>query len=129
MTGRYLLDTNIVIALFTDEQRVKQRLETDGEIFIASTVIGELCFGARKSERVEENLARVAQFAAHNVVLDCDADSGFRYGEIKNALRLKGRPIPENDVWLAAVALQHDLTLVTRDAHFDVIDGLITEAW
>jgi tRNA(fMet)-specific endonuclease VapC len=51
------------------------------------------------------------------------------YGEVKNALRLKGHPIPENDIWIAAVAHQHDLTLVTRDTHFDEIDNLKIIAW
>ncbi|MBN1284239.1 MAG: PIN domain-containing protein [Anaerolineae bacterium] len=52
-----------------------------------------------------------------------------RLGEIKNELQAKGRPIPENDIWIAAIAKQHDLTLATRDAHFGAVDGLQTETW
>ncbi len=63
------------------------------------------------------------------VVLGCDSDTARRYGEVKNALRLKGRPIPENDIWIAAVALQHGLTLITRDGHFNEIEELTVEAW
>ncbi|MFM7324349.1 MAG: PIN domain-containing protein, partial [Nodosilinea sp.] len=50
-------------------------------------------------------------------------------GEVKNRLRFKGRPLPENDVWIAAVALQHDLILVTRDAHFQEVENLQTVGW
>jgi tRNA(fMet)-specific endonuclease VapC len=52
-----------------------------------------------------------------------------QYGEIKNALRAKGRPIPENDLWIAALSLQYGLTVVTRDDHFNAIDGLPIATW
>jgi len=48
---------------------------------------------------------------------------------VKNALLAKGRPIPENDVWIAALARQHDLVLVTRDEHFAEVDGLTLARW
>lgn len=129
MNGRYLLDTNIVIALFADETSVKDHLASAHEVFLASIVIGELCYGARKSGRPEANLSRIKEFAANNVVLGCDTDIAYRYGEVKEALRRKGRPLPENDIWIAAVALNHDLTLISRDGHFNGVDGLKVENW
>ncbi len=129
MSGRYLLDTNVIIALFADESSVKDRLANAEEVFVPSVVIGELCFGALKSDRAKENLSRVDEFAANNVVLGCDIDTARCYGAIKNALRLKGHPLPENDVWIAAIALQHDLTLVTRDMHFKEIQDLTALVW
>lgn len=129
MSGRNLLDTNIVIALFAQDSAVVEYLDEVEEVFIPSIVLGELYFGARKSRRVEENLARIDEFAVSNVVLACDTETARYYGEIKNALREKGRPIPENDVWIAAIALQYDLTLISRDAHFGEIDHLKVESW
>lgn len=129
MSGKCLLDTNIVIALFADESTVKENLAKTDEVFIPSIVIGELNYGARKSARSKENLARIDDFAESNVVLGCDTGTAHFYGEIKNALRVKGHPIPENDIWIAAIALQHGLTLVTRDAHFSEIENLKTAAW
>src|SRR5690349_2836081 len=117
-TGRYLLDTNVVIALFADDASVKARLAAAAEVFVAATVLGELYFGAKKSGRPAANVAKVDQFAAANSVLPCDAATARHYSDVKDGLRLKGRPIPENDIWIAAVALQHGLTLVSRDAHF-----------
>lgn len=129
MSGRNLLDTNIVIALFAQDSAVVEYLDKAAEVFIPSIVLGELYFGAHKSGRVKENLARIDEFAVSSAVLGCDTETARCYGEIKNALRKKGRPIPENDVWIAAIALQYDLTLITRDTHFGEVNNLKVESW
>lgn len=129
MSGRYLLDTSIVIALFAAEPDVQDQLARAEEVFIPSIVLGELYYGARKSTRVEENINRIDGFAARSAVLSCNTETARRYGELKDKLRRRGHPIPENDIWIAAIALQNDLTLVARDAHFLEIEGLRTEAW
>lgn len=129
MSGRYLLDTNIIIALFADEVAVKNSLAHANEVFIPSIAVGELFYGARKSGRPQGNLERINEFLDNCTVLGCDAQTASHYGEVKNKLRLKGRPLPENDIWIAAVALQYNLTLVTRDAHFQEIENLKTVVW
>lgn len=129
MTGKYLLDTNILIALFADEAEVKQQLARAAEVFLPSIALGELYYGARKSGRPTENLARIDDLAASGVVLVCDTETARHYGEIKHHLRLKGRPLPENDIWIAGLAQQHQLTLATRDDHFQEIEGLQTITW
>ena len=58
-----------------------------------------------------------------------DAETARQYGEIKESLRAKGRPIPENDIWIAAIAFQYQLSLVTRDQHFSEIKGLAIKTW
>jgi tRNA(fMet)-specific endonuclease VapC len=129
MSGEYLLDTNVVIGLLADESTVKDKIAGAEQVFIPSIVIGELCFGARKSSRVKENLALIDELAASIVVLGCDTEVARRYGEVKGALRVRGRPIPENDIWIAAIALQYGLTLATRDMHFNEVAGLRVAAW
>lgn len=129
MTGKVLLDTNILIALFAGESSVQQHLSTANEVFIPSIVLGELYYGAHKSARTEKNIARIDEFAANNTVLLCDTATARQYGIIKNQLRTKGKPIPENDIWIAAIAKQYQLTLVTRDNHFQHVDGLAIEQW
>ena len=129
MNGRYLLDTNIVIALFADETDVKRKLVEAPRVFVNSVVLGELFFGARKSARPDSNLARLEEFAAEVSILPCNIDTSRRYGQVKNLLRVKGRPLPENDIWVAASAIQHGLTLVTRDRHFTHVDDLDIESW
>jgi tRNA(fMet)-specific endonuclease VapC len=68
-TGRFLPDTNIVIALFAREVAIQQRSAEASEVFVPSIVLGELCHGARKSTRVTENLARIDEFVASGTVL------------------------------------------------------------
>ncbi len=129
MSGKYLLDTNIVIALFAVDSSVQKHISAAKEIFIPATVIGELFFGAFKSTHTEENISRIEKFALFNTVLSCGVRTGKEYGSIKSLLKIKGSPIPENDIWIAAVAIEHDLTLVTRDKHFTNIDGLRRKSW
>jgi len=127
----YLLDTNVVVAVFKQEEPVLAKLEDAvvEALFVPVITLGELRFGALKSVRVEENLRRIEGFAAESNVLDCDEEAAWLYGEIKDDLRRKGRPVPENDVWIAATALRHGLALVTRDSHFEHVDKLRVERW
>jgi len=129
MIDRYLLETDIVIALFANDVMTQDNLAQAEEVFVPSIVIGELCYGAQKSERTTENLMQVDEFTARSVVLGCDAETARHYGEIKNALRIKGCPLPENDIWIAAIAMQHELILVTRDVNLNEIDGLNIVRW
>ncbi len=129
MSGRFLLDTNVVIALFAGDPRVMNNLQAADDVFIPSIVMGELYYGARKSGRSTENLARIDEFAANNTIVSCDSETARQYGAVKERLHQIGRPIPENDVWIASLAVQHDLTLVSRDAHFNDVHDLQLEAW
>jgi tRNA(fMet)-specific endonuclease VapC len=104
MAGRFLPDTNVVIALLAGEAAVLQRFSEADEVFASGVVLGELYYGARNSARAAENVARVDAFAAVNWVLACDADTARQYGVLKADLCAKGRMIPENDLWIAATA-------------------------
>ena len=129
MNGRLLLDTTSVIALFAQDPGVQDRLARATEVFVPTVVLGELYYGARKSARVEANLARIDEFAASNAVLVCSLETAQQYGRIRHALQTQGRPLPENDIWIAAVARQHGLTVVSQDEHFNQIEGLLVEKW
>ncbi|WP_025775162.1 type II toxin-antitoxin system VapC family toxin [Neomoorella thermoacetica] len=129
MSGNYLLDTNIVIALFAGDPSITEKLTLEKKVFVPAVVLGELYFGALKSKRVENNISLIDSLAAERIILGCDKNTAKYYGRIKSNLKQKGKPIPENDIWIAAVAFQHNLTLVTRDTHFKEIDGLVLENW
>jgi len=75
------------------------------------------------------NLERLDSFVFHGEVLSCGVETAQHYGVIKSNLRKKGRPIPENDIWIAATVQQYGLTLVPRDIHFQVIEDLAIERW
>lgn len=123
-----LLDTNIVAALLNQEEKLLDRV-AEITAYIPSIVLGELHYGARKSARSADNIRRIETLLDGFDVLVCDEGTAVHYGEIKLELRLKGRPIPENDIWIAAIAQQHGLILVTRDRHFAEVDRLKTEVW
>jgi len=129
MSGKYLLDTSIIIALFANDRAVVEQIEDAEEVFVPSIVIGELYYGARKSGRVRENVARVDLFAEANVILICDTETSRWYGVVKDLLWQKGSAIPENDVWIAALALRNGLILVTRDSTFAQVTNLKTVIW
>jgi tRNA(fMet)-specific endonuclease VapC len=127
--GRYLLDTNILIALLAAEPSVTAALRAAPAVFIPSIALGELFYGAAKSGRPAQNTQAVEALSAVAAVVPCGAETVRRYGELKARLRSRGSPIPENDLWIAAVALEHDLTLVTRDTHFAALPEITTTAW
>jgi tRNA(fMet)-specific endonuclease VapC len=128
-SGRVLLDTNIVIALLDGDEAVLSNPDQAEEVFIPAIVVGELFFGAAKSGRPAENIDKVERFAAGRSILSCDFQVAREYGRLRLRLREKGRPIPENDVWLAATAKCHQLVLVTRDRHFGEVDELRVATW
>ena len=128
-SGKYLLDTNIVIAMFADAEELQERRQIADKVFLPSPVVGELCYGARKSSRPIENLTRVNRLIQDFRVIPCNLETARWYGIIKDNLRRRGRLIPDNDIWIAAIAMQRGLILVTRDAHFDEVESLQTEYW
>jgi tRNA(fMet)-specific endonuclease VapC len=129
MSGNYLLDTSVLIELFAKDKNVLARLESAESTFIPSIALGELHYGARKSSRTEKNLEQLGALASQAVILPCDAETSYWYGIVKDSLRRAGQPIPENDIWIAAMALQHGLTLATRDNHFQAVENLQREMW
>jgi len=128
-TGKYLVDTNIVIGYFNGDEPIVAFLMRAKTVFLSAIVVGELYFGAAKSGRPAANATMLDRFMADRAVLSRDREVGREYGQIKKALRVKGTPLPDNDIWIAASAIHHDLTLATRDRHFQQVEGLATEAW
>ncbi len=112
MAGNCLLDTNIFVAFNAGDTDVVKRVAIE-TVFLSAVVLGELYFGAFKAARRDENLERVDDLAARVPVIAIDAGTAPRDGEVKEGLKRRGRPIPENDIWIAAMALHHDLSLAT----------------
>ena len=119
-----LLDTDVVIAFFRGDAGAGKALRDAERILIPVTVVGELLAGARKGGRMEQETARIEALIAAGQVLDCDLETAHHYAAVRDELRRRGRPMPENDVWIVALARQHDLVLASRDRHFDEIQGL-----
>lgn len=127
MTGEVLLDTSVAIAILNGEQAVCDKAR-DERVHLSATVVGELRYGAACSSRPADNLARIDKLA-DLAVLSVDDGTARIYAALRFAQRKKGRPVGENDLWIAATAVQHQLRLATRDADFEAIDGLVLERW
>lgn len=129
----YLLDTNICIPLINDAPgplRDRFLACAPDEVFLCSVVKAELLYGARKSERVSENLLKLERFFAPFDSLPFSDDAAARYGIVRAQLEQAGRPVGGNDLLIASIALATDLTLVTRNMReFNRIPGLRVELW
>lgn len=129
MSGRYLLDTSVAVPILNGTLDLAPRRGPNVEIYLNAIVVGELCFGAEKSDRVDANLAAIARLLATCPTIPCGEATGRSYARLRQRLRQRGRPIPENDLWIAATAVEHGLLLATRDEHFAEIEGLVVETW
>jgi len=124
MNGRISLDTNIVIRLFKNEHKIIKTLSTMSPFCLPIPVIAELLFTAKNSSRREENLKIYNEFIDVCTVLNITRKTANHYSFIRLELKQKGRPIPENDLWIASICREQKVPLITRDAHFDNIDDL-----
>ena len=117
---RILLDTSAYSALYRGDTAVLAVLQRSELVGIPVVVLGELHSGFRQGKRRTENEAQLAKFLERPSirVLDITVDTAVHYAEVDVYLRKKGRPIPRNDVWIAASAFEHGLELLTLDEHF-----------
>lgn len=127
--NKFLLDTNIIAAWLKGETSVADKIDKAKEIHIPIIAVGELYYGALYSTQVAKNIKEIKSITANYGVLQIDEETTIAYGNIKAALRKKGKPIPENDIWIAAIAKRFKLVVVTRDKHFKEIEGINIKSW
>jgi tRNA(fMet)-specific endonuclease VapC len=121
-----LLDTNAYTAFMLGAAEVVDVVAHADRLYLNSIVLGELLGGFAAGTREPTNRAELARFldSPRVEVLPISADTADSYALIYAGLRRKGHPIPTNDLWIAASAMEHGAALLTRDAHFSHIDGL-----
>lgn len=127
-----ILDTDICIAFLNGRDKKLERRfldETDG-LILCSVVKAELFFGAACSQRPEENRRKLAVLFDTLDSLSFDDECAEHYGRIRADLKKKGTPIGPNDLLIAATALGHGVSVITRNAReFERVDGLHVEVW
>jgi tRNA(fMet)-specific endonuclease VapC len=124
-----ILDTNALSAFADDIRPVVQQIATADELHIPVIVLGEYRFGIATSSRRREYEAWLTRGRAFWNVLPVVEETATYYAAIRLQLKRAGAPLPANDVWIAALAQQHDLPVLTRDAHFDAVPGLTRLSW
>jgi len=121
-----LLDTNAYTAFMLGEAGAVDVVAHADKLYLNSVVLGELLGGFAAGTREPKNRAELARFldSPRVEILPITAETADSYALIYAGLRRRGQPIPTNDLWIAASALEHGAALLTRDAHFSHIDGL-----
>jgi tRNA(fMet)-specific endonuclease VapC len=127
MAVKLLLDTNAYAALARGESGLAEQVRRAERILLSAIVAGELLYGFRQGNRFDANRRQFDAFLARPFVewVPVGLTTADRFARIMTALRRKGRPIPTNDAWIAAHAMETGAELVSRDAHFAAIDGLV----
>ena len=119
-----VIDTNVVIKMLKGDKIAVETLDKIEKIFVPIVVVGELFYGAHKSARKDDNMALFTAVLSTFEILPVDEAVAISYALIKTDLMKNGTKIPENDVWIAAVAHANDLSLVTFDSHFENISRI-----
>ena len=124
-----ILDTNALSALLDGEPSIRGVLEQAGMIYLSPIVLGEYRFGilaSRHRSQYEQELARMEMEVP---ALPLDEVTASHYAEIRQELKSAGSPIPWHDLWIAAQSRQHLLPILSRDAHFDQVEGITRIGW
>lgn len=118
------IDTNVAIDVLNGKKSVINLLRKFDMVYLPVTVSGELLFGAKNSGKRTINLEVFRNFIEKCEVLDVNYLVSEVYSDIRLALYKKGKPVPENDLWIAAICIANNLPLLTKDKHFEEITDL-----
>ena len=124
---KILLDTSAYVMFKRNQADVVETVIKAELILISPIVLGELMFGFRNGSRFKQNMKELNNFLEHEIVdlARIGEITSDRYSRIAAKLKSKGRPIPTNDIWIAAQSMEHGAELITADRHFENIDGLV----
>jgi tRNA(fMet)-specific endonuclease VapC len=129
MAQGILLDSSVVIPHLRGHLDLAAQVASNEPLFLPLTALGELYKGAFKSNQPQKNRLLLETFLQTVALLHPDTATAVHYAQISVDLERKGTPIPENDIWIAAVALECAMPLATRDAHFNHVTGLQLLRW
>ena len=124
---KIMLDTSAYVGFKRNAVEAVEIVVKAELIVFSPVVMGELMFGFRNGTRFKENMDDLDRFLKHEVVdlLPIGKITSDRYSRIAVKLRQQGTPIPTNDIWIAAQAMEQGAELITSDQHFDKISGLV----
>ena len=124
-----LLDTSAYSAFMKGDPEIKLALQKADEIYLSPVVLGELMSGFQRGKYRRKNEQELAAFLASPRVRTLRIDDGTaeRYAAILNSLWAAGTPIPTNDIWIAASAMQHGFHLLTTDPHYTKVSQIIVD--
>ena len=121
-----LLDTNFIIHILQGDRTAVEIYKSMDDVYVPTIVIGELFYGVNKSTKSKQasNLKKIKDAIGTLPALGVDDNTAEIYADIKYSLFKAGYTIPENDIWICAIAKQKDLSVATYDAHFEYVEGV-----
>ena len=119
-----MFDTNIIIDIFLGDSILKAKIKSIKNPIISSVTVGELYYGAYNSNKPLKHIKQIDDFLSICQVVAVEKGTAKIYGEIKTQLRKNGTPIPENDIWLSATAIEKGMILISRDKHLKLVENL-----
>ena len=119
-----ILDTNALSAVADGEPKAIAQIAGARTIALPVIVLGEYRFGFAQSHRRADYEHWLNRFVSACRVLEVNVETAVRYAQVRVELKRAGTPIPANDAWIAALCRQHALPILTRDGHFDSVDGI-----
>lgn len=129
MSGDLVLDTSVVVAVLRRVPGIEVRLDQAERLWLPVIALGELELGVELSSNAGAQRAALDAFLSAVVVLPLTVATARQYAQLRGALTKTGTPIPENDLWIAALAVEHGWPVATRDAHFARVPGLAVQDW
>jgi predicted nucleic acid-binding protein len=124
-----ILDTNAISALLAGNNALGDLLDQAEHHHLPVVVIGEYRYGLLRSQHRQHLELLLDTLIDESIVLAIDQSTAAVYALVRDELRRAGRPIPENDVWIAALSRQHGEPVVSQDQHFDHVPGLTRLSW
>ena len=124
-----ILDTNALSALLNGEPEIRGVLEQAGMIYLSPIVLGEYRFAILASRHRVEYERELEGMESEVPMLPLDEGTATHYAEIRQELKTGGFPIPWHDLWIAAQCRQHALPILSRDTHFDRVEGITRIGW
>jgi tRNA(fMet)-specific endonuclease VapC len=123
---RLMIDTNIYIEYLRGNEEVKDILDFADIVAFSVISVGEIFTGFYLSENEKKYFSEIEEFfnSSRLLIYDVDSETAEFYAKIVSELKSSGSPIPTNDIWIAALALQHGIKLLTMDNHFKKVPGL-----
>ncbi len=123
-----ILDTNALSAIVDGDVNIAKVLPPE-RLAIPVIVLGEFQFGVEQSRGRDRYVRWLTEQLSDYEILGITVGTARYYAELRLETKQAGKPIPSNDVWIAALCRQHDLPILSRDRHFDVVKGLRRIAW
>ncbi len=124
-----ILDTNALSALADGNSALVAKLGNTSRLALPVIALGEYRFGVTASRHRKTYEAWLTEHLPLFETLPVDAHTTAHYAALRHELKRLGRPVPENDLWIGALALQHRLPVVSRDAHFATMPGVRAVTW